>query len=73
MKITTDKECPLVTVEGRENISHIRLILKKMTLNWTQLLHVIVPEDLTFCKVYISIRHTGVNNVLENKNQMMGL
>ena len=65
-----------VTVLGMENISPVRLILKKMTLNWTWLQCVIVAEDFTVCEVYVFIRHAGANNVIplsENVNWMMRL
>ena len=40
------------TVVGRENISPIRLILKKMTFNWTRLQCVIMTEDLQDLRIY---------------------
>ena len=43
---------------GREKKSLVRLILKNMTFNWTQLC------DLTVCKVYISIKQAGANNII---------
>ena len=52
-----------ISVAERENVSPIRLILKKTTLNWTRLQCVIAAEDLTVYKVYISIRHAGAKNV----------
>ena len=47
-----------MTVAGRDNISPLWVILKKITLNWIRLQWVIVAEDLAVCEVYVSRSHS---------------